>query len=101
MSTAPDDPGAGGRAASGWTGCPPGVRAVHVMLKVLATTATDLIMAVLFVWYGQIHADHWLLGLGLVYLVVKGRPVPGRLWWAWRRGQQLRAAGSGPGGAAE
>jgi hypothetical protein len=44
---------------------------------------------------------NWVLGAGLAHLVVISGPVPARLWWAWHRAQQLRAAGAGPGGAAE
>jgi hypothetical protein len=79
----------------------PGVCAVQVLVNAVTTTAADLVTSVLFIWYGQTHANNWLLAAGLVHLVARSRPVPGRLWWAWRQGQRLRAAGSGPGGAAE
>jgi hypothetical protein len=72
-------------------------------VNAVTTAAANLVTSVLFIWYGQTHANNWLLGAGLVHLVVRSGPVPGRLWWAWHRVQQLRAAaaGSGSGGAAE
>ena len=79
----------------------PGVRAVQVLVTAVTTAAASLVTSVLFIWFGQTHANYWLLGAGLVHLVARSGPVPGRLWWAWHRARQLRAAGSGPGGAAE
>jgi hypothetical protein len=81
----------------------PGVCAVQVLVNAVTTAAANLVTSVLFIWYGQTHANNWLLGAGLVHLVVRSGPVPGRLWWAWHRVQHLRAAaaGSGSGGAAE
>jgi len=79
----------------------PGACAVQILMNAVTTAAANLVTSVLFIWYGQTHANNWLLGAGLVHLVVRSGPVPGRLWWAWHRAQQLRTAGSGPGGEAE
>jgi len=79
----------------------PEVCAVQIFMNAVTTAAANLVTSVLFIWYGQTHASNWLLGAGLVHLVVRSGPVPGRLWWAWHRAQQLRTAESGPGGAAE
>ncbi len=73
----------------------PRVRAVRIVLNAVATMAASALTPVVLIWIGQIQSDNWLLGAGVFLLVSNCRSTSARLWWAWHRGQRLRAAAAG------
>jgi hypothetical protein len=70
----------------------PRVRAAQIVLYAVTTTAAFAIPSVAQIWIGQIKPDNWMLGTGALWLIFFFRSEPARLWWAWHRAKQLRAA---------
>ena len=74
----------------------PGVRAVQIMLNAVATIAATAIPSLVMIWVGQTRPSVWLMiGASVLYFYAGCRSAPARLWWAWHRAQQLRAAAGG------
>jgi hypothetical protein len=78
----------------------PRVRAVQVVLNAVVAAAVHAMLPVVLIWIGQVTANGWTFAFGVLLLTGCLSDL-GRLWWACRQAQRLRAATAGGGEGGE